>query len=63
MQISLPLHRRERNWYGSRSAPAGPLRHPLPPVEPRAAVPALRIAPLPPQVRQAPVDRRLTDLL
>ncbi|MBV9108620.1 MAG: hypothetical protein JO306_04340 [Gemmatimonadetes bacterium] len=63
MQILLPLHRRERNWYGSRSAPTGPLRHPLPPAEPASVVPALRIAPLPAQVRQAPVDRRLTDLL
>jgi hypothetical protein len=62
MQIPLPLHRRERNWYGSRSAPSGPLRHPLPPLM-EDDVPALRIAPLPPQVRQAPVDRRLTDLL
>jgi hypothetical protein len=61
MQHVLPLHRRARTWYGHRSAPTEALRHPLP-AEPER-VPALRIAPLPPQVRQAPVHRRLTGLL
>lgn len=63
MHHLLPLHRRARTWYGRRSAPAEPLHHPLPAAEPRARVPAPRIAPLPPQLRQAPVDRRLTALL
>ncbi|HSU14280.1 hypothetical protein [Longimicrobium sp.] len=61
MNAQLPLHRRARIWYGRRAAPAAPLRHPSP--EKRRAIPALRIAALPPEVRQAPVDRRLTGLL
>lgn len=62
MQSPLPLHRRARTWYGQRSAPAEPLRHAE--AEPRAVhIPALRIAQLALQIRQAPVDRRLTALL
>lgn len=60
MQPPLPLHRRARNWYGSRIAPAEPLRHPAaaPPT-----VPALRIAPLAYPLPQAPVDRRVAAFL
>lgn len=62
MHAPLPLHRRARTWYGHRSAPQESLRHPAPlPAAPR--IPALRIAPLPAQIRKAPVDRRLTGLL
>jgi hypothetical protein len=63
MQHPLPRHRRARTWYGHRSAPTEPLRRPAPQAAPRVRITALRIAPLPPQVRKAPVDRRLTDLL
>jgi hypothetical protein len=59
MQSPLPRHRRARTWYGSRIAPAEPLRHPAEPHP--AAVPALRIAPLP--LAQAPVDRRQAAVL
>jgi len=61
MQSPLPLHRRARTWYGSRIAPAEPLRHQG--GDPPPAVPALRIAPLALPLPQAPFDRRLAALL
>jgi hypothetical protein len=61
MSTPLPLHRRARTWYGQRLGPTEPFR--LPPTELRDRVPALYLAPLAADVRQAPVDRRLTDLL
>jgi hypothetical protein len=65
MTSMLPLHRRARTWYGVRSRPDEPLRHlPPAPAPPRATtIPMLRIAALPPQLRKAPVDRRLTEFL
>ncbi len=66
MQSPLPLHRRERSWYGQRSTPATPRRHAdaVPhPEAPAARIPALRIAQIGLEIGQAPVDRRLTDLL
>lgn len=64
MNAPLPLHRRARTWYGARTAPAEPLRH-EDPERPRKTVrlPALRVAQLAIEIRQAPVDRRLTALL
>jgi hypothetical protein len=59
---SLPLHRRARTWYGSRIAPAEPLRHPSAAPKP-ATVPALRIAALAFALPQAPLDRRLSTVL
>jgi len=61
MQSPLPLHRRARTWYGSRIAPAEPLRHPS--AAKPATVPALRIAALAFPLPQAPVDRRLAIVL
>ncbi|HYH79900.1 MAG TPA: hypothetical protein VEX86_08880 [Longimicrobium sp.] len=66
MQSPLPLHRRERSWYGHRSEPVQPRRHAdavVHPESPAARVPALRIAQLALEIRKAPVDRRATDLL
>lgn len=65
MQAQLPLHRRARTWYGQRSAPAEPFHHADTAAQPAPAVrvPTLRIAQLALQIRKAPVDRRLTDLL
>jgi len=60
---SLPLHRRARTWYGSRIAPAEPLRHPSAAAPKPATVPALRIAALAFPLPQAPVDRRLSVVL
>lgn len=62
MNTHLPLNRRARNWYGTRTAPSA---------EPRWAsseercvrIAHLAVPPLPPEIRQAPVDRRLTALL
>jgi hypothetical protein len=62
MQSPLPLHRRARTWYGSRIAPAEPLRHQAGDA-PAATVHALRIAPLAFPLPQAPVDRRLAGVL
>lgn len=63
MQVPLPLNRRARTWYGQRSAPTEPLRHAEPPAEKTVRIPALRIAQIGLQIRNAPVDRRLTALL
>lgn len=66
MQTPLPLHRRARSWYGQRSDPVQPRRHAdavVHPEAPAARIPALRIAQIALQIRQAPVDRRLTALL
>jgi len=62
MNTQLPMNRRARNWYGTRTAPSA---------EPRWAsgegrrvcIDHLAVAPLPPEIRQAPFDRRLTALL
>lgn len=61
MQSPLPLNRRARTWYGSRIAPAEPLRHQA--GDAPTMVPALRIAPLAIPLPQAPVDRRLAGVL
>ena len=61
MNAQLPLHRRARTWYGRRAEPAEPLRRASP--AKKRHINALRIAALPAQVREAPVDRRVTALL
>ncbi|HEX8690924.1 MAG TPA: hypothetical protein VF746_00675 [Longimicrobium sp.] len=58
----LPLHRRPRTWYGARTAPSAALRHHQPQVR-RIRIPALKVAELPAEIRQAPFDLRLTGLL
>ena len=57
----LPVHRRARNWYGTRTAPAEPRHEPALP--PRPAIPVTYIAGLILPIGSAPVDRRLTALL
>jgi hypothetical protein len=62
MNTHLPLNRRARNWYGVRTAPSAEPRWAS--AERRAVrIARLEFAPLPPEIRQAPVDRRLTALL
>ena len=64
MNPTLPLHRRARTWYGTRTPPTEPLRHAAAPEAPvRVHLPQVRIVELPRQIRQAPFDRRLTALL
>jgi hypothetical protein len=63
MNPTLPLHRRARTWYGTRTPPTEPLRRAEPEAPVRVHVPGLRIVELPRQIRQAPFDRRLTALL
>jgi hypothetical protein len=59
----LPVHRRARNWYGSRIAPAEARPEvPAPRRDPRL-VPVLHVSGLPIPIGGAPVDRRLTALL
>ncbi len=62
MNTQLPLNRRARNWYGTRTAPSAEPQW-APGEERRVCIAHLAIAPLPPELRQAPVDRRLTALL
>lgn len=64
MKSPLPLHRRTRTWYGSRTAPEESPRHAATiPAEKKRRVPVLRIAELPRQVGQAPFHGRVTGLL
>lgn len=58
----LPLHRRARTWYGART-PSTRARRPLQPEVRRVRIAGLVLAELPPEIRQAPFDRRLTALL
>lgn len=63
MTSPLPLNRRARAWYGVRTPPSAEWRRPLQPEVRRVRIPALKVAELPPEIRQAPFDRRLTALL
>lgn len=62
MTTPLPRHRRARNWYGMRTAPSAAPRW-RPAESGRTRVERSAVPPLPPEIRQAPVDRRLTALL
>jgi hypothetical protein len=62
MNTQLPLNRRARNWYGARTAPSAEPRW-ISGERRRVRIAHLAVAPLPPEIRQAPVDRRLTALL
>jgi hypothetical protein len=62
MNTHLPLNRRARNWYGTRTPPSAEPRW-APGDDRRLRTPQPAVSPLPPEIRQAPVDRRLTALL
>ena len=62
MIAPLPIHRRARNWYGTRTSPAQPRRE-APPRDPRGSPPVTYLAGIHLPVGSAPVDRRLTALL
>lgn len=63
MTSPLPLHRRSRAWYGARATQPTAERWPLQPEVRRIRIAGLALAELPPEIRQAPFDRRLTALL
>jgi hypothetical protein len=63
MTSPLPLHRRARAWYGARTVPSAAPSRPRQPDVRRIRIAGLALAELPPEIRQAPFDRRLTALL
>ena len=64
MSATLPLHRRSRVWYGTRTAePSRRAADEHPHDAARVRIAELAVAPLPAEIRQAPFDRRATSLL